>query len=348
MLKHSPMANGSSWDTRLARFLGTSLAALAVTVAGCGAPSLGDGEESSGGNRNIAGVYDANNAGADKPAPPAYECMPIKNGTSSVKINGNVRNFDVRLPNDTSRMALLFQWHGWMQMPGQFANEIVYDPPAGKWLPFDPNAFPMPLMIVTPWDQKLIPPFGLDWDIVTGAADFPYFEAMVQCINSQFQIDQKRIYSFGFSAGAVFTNLLDAKYPHLFAATISESGAWFNDQTQWSDVSIPIMQWKWPALNPADGGNTLITHGGENDFATVISLENTSRKALPFLRAGGRTVVDCSHTFGHTLAPDLTQGMIYQFMWERQQGAPPAGFPSSFPTPERPIFSTACTFHPAN
>jgi predicted esterase len=275
-------------------------------------------------------------------------CNPIAAGASTVIVNGVTRTFSVQLPRDTSRMALLFLWHGWMQVPTEFANTIVYDVPARKWLSFDPNAFPMPLMIVTPCDTKLIPPAGLDWDIVSGAKDFPFFEAMLQCAQQQFTIDKTRIYSFGFSAGAVFTNLLSAKYPHLFAATISESGAWFNDQTQWSDVSIPIIQWQWPQFNPADRGNVLLTHGGPNDYATVISLENTNRKALPFLHKNGRTVIECAHTFGHTLDPDLTQRMYYEYMWRHELGGPPlTGMIPGFPTQANPVGATACTFHPA-
>ena len=210
-------------------------------------------------------------------------CNHIASGASTLTVNGITRTFSVQLPADTSHMALLFVWHGWMQVPTEFANTIVYDVPARRWVPFDPNAFPMPLMIVTPHDTKLIPPLGLDWDIASGEKDFPFFEGMLQCTQQQFNIDKTRIYSFGFSAGAVFTNLLSAKYPHLFAATISESGAWFNDQTQWSDVSVPIVNWQWPAFDPADRGNVLLTHGGPNDFATVISLESTNQKgsALP-------------------------------------------------------------------
>ena len=231
--------------------------------------------------------------------------------------------------------------------PLEFANTIVYDVQAGQWVPFDPNAFPMPLMIVTPFDNKMVPPFGLDWDIVSGEQDVPYFEAMLQCIQQQFNIDSNRIYSFGFSAGAVFSNLLSAKYPDLFAATVSESGAWFNDQDQWSDVSVPIMQWQWPAFDPAQRGNVLLTHGGQNDFATVISLESANQKALPFLYDAGRTVMECGHTFGHTLDPDLTQGMYYQYLWAHQLGGPPlGGMLPGFPTQAHPVGATACTFHP--
>ena len=77
---------------------------------------------------------------------------------------------DVQMPADTSHVALLFVWHGWLQQPGEFASTVVYDVPRGEWVPFDPNAFPMPLMIVTPHDLGLIPPVGLDWDIVRQGA----------------------------------------------------------------------------------------------------------------------------------------------------------------------------------
>ncbi|MBI2895569.1 MAG: hypothetical protein HYY06_18575 [Deltaproteobacteria bacterium] len=281
-------------------------------------------------------------------------CNDILEGTSTVVVNGETREFSVRLPSDTSSMALLFLWHGWRQPPMEFANTIVYDVPTGRWVPFDPNAFPMPLMIVTPFDTHLLPPVGLDWDISNGATDIPFFEGVLECIRGQFTIDATRIYSFGFSAGAVFSNLLTAHYPRLFAATISESGAWFNDRAEWSDVLVggagglfPIVQWDWPAFDPADGGNVLLTHGGPGDFASVISLESANRKALTFLHDNGRTVTECAHTFGHTLDPDLTQSMYYQYLWAHQLGGPPlAAMVPGFPTEEAPVGATTCRLHP--
>ncbi|HVU04543.1 MAG TPA: PHB depolymerase family esterase [Polyangiaceae bacterium] len=328
-------------------------------AANGGAPTTGSGGSGAGAvgsaggaSTSSGGTVGAGSGGAASPGSggmPAANvtCNPIGNGTTTLVANGVTRTFSVQMPADTSKMALLFLWHGWMQVPSDFANTIVYDVPKGKWVPFDPNAFPMPLMIVTPTDTKLIPPLGLDWDIVSGEKDFPFFEGMLNCIEQQYSIDTTRIYSFGFSAGAVFTDLLSAKYPHLFAATISESGAWFNDQSEWSDVSIPIIQWNWPAFDPADRGNVLLTHGGSGDYATVISLESTNTKALPYLHSNGRTVVECAHTFGHTLDPDLTQGMYYDYMWAHQLGGSPlAGPVPSFPTQAHPVGATSCTFHP--
>lgn len=298
--------------------------------------------------------------GAATAAPPPFQttakitCNPIVNGTNTVIVNGRSRKFDVKLPaNRTAKAAILFEWHGFLQSSADFMNTIVYDPPAGQWKPFDPNAFNIPLITIAPQDGNLIPIWGLDWDIVSGERDFPFFEAMLTCVEAQLNVDTRRVYSFGFSAGAVFTNLLAAAYPKLFAATISESGVWFNDRAEWSEIIIPgtgtlFMKWKWPALNPADHGAVMITHGGRNDFATVISLENANKKALPFLFGAGRDVTECTHEFGHTLEPDITQAMYYQFMWDNQLGAPRrTTLSAALPTPAKPLFNSRCMYHRA-
>ncbi len=281
-------------------------------------------------------------------------CGNIVEGISSLTVDGGNRRLKVQLPASTSGpMAVLFLWHGWNQ-DERWSDEVVWDLPRGQWLPFDPNAFPMPLMIVSPLDRNLLPPLGLDWNISNGEGDVEFFDAIMQCIQQQFTIDRDRIYSFGFSAGAVMTNLLSAHYPHLFAATISESGAWFNDRAEWSDIIVgasgtlfPLVMWDWPAFEPEDGGNVLLTHGGQMDFATIISLESANAKALGFLHANGRKVTECSHDFGHTLAPDLTQRNLYDWMWaHRRGGAPVPGLLPGFPSDGAPVGSTTCRFHP--
>jgi predicted esterase len=320
----------------------------ATVVVGCNSKSgdhmpgaTSDGNPTGDGSPGSSVPHDA------PPDAPKVECNTIVAGLSTVKVYGNPRSFYVQMPSDTSRMALLFVWHGWLQDANQFAQTIVYDPAGSAWKPFDPNAFPMPLMIISPVDTKLIPPNGLDWDIASGSDDFPFFDAMLQCAHDQVTIDDDHVYSFGFSAGAVFSNLLAAHYPHLFAATISESGAWFNDQAEWSDVSVPIIAWQWPALNPADKGNVLLTHGGSNDYATVISLEDANHKAVPYLYQNGRTVMECAHTFGHTLDPDLTQHMYYEYLWDHTLGGSALTGPiADFPSVSHPVGATSCIFHP--
>jgi hypothetical protein len=248
-----------------------------------------------------------------------FQCSPVVAGVGSVGVNNGLpRTFYVDLPADTSKpMALLFSWHGYRQDPISWKLQVG----------FNPNGASMPIAIVTPVDTGLFLPFGLDWYILgaKGNIDFPYFEGMLHCLKQQYNVDQTRIYSYGFSAGAVMTNLLSAQYPHLFAATVSESGAWFSDPAQVGAIVVGlgyVLTWDWPALNPADRGNNLMTHGGPGDFATIISIEAAAQSAVPYLLKNNRTFIDCGHLLGHAIDPFVTQQMIYEYLLAHQLGKP--------------------------
>jgi predicted esterase len=277
------------------------------------------------------GTYASGSDAAIDAGPLVVTCTPVAGGVGAVSTNnGSPRQFYVDVPTDTSQpMALMFSWHGYNQLPTDFR----------KQLGFDPNGASMPIVVVTPTDTGIFLPEGLDWDILksSGNVDFPYFEGMLQCLESQFNIDKTRVYSFGFSAGAVFTNLLDSQYPQLFAAIVTESGAWFSDPAEAATVLVNVEPWAWPPLNPADRGNVLMTHGGPNDFATILSLEAAAQAALPFLLKNQRTVIDCAHTLGHAIDPDVTNPLIYEYFLAHRLGQPspfqdgkmPADFPST-------------------
>jgi hypothetical protein len=157
------------------------------------------------GNASAVTPSDYGAGGTPANPPPPFQtsatitCKPIVNGTNTVIVNGRSRTFEVSLPaNLSTKAALLFEWHGFLQNSADFMNTIVYDPPAGAWKPFDGNAFNIPLITIAPRDQNLIPIWGLDWDIVSGQKDFPFFEAMLTCVEQQFHVDTTRVYSFGF------------------------------------------------------------------------------------------------------------------------------------------------------
>jgi poly(3-hydroxybutyrate) depolymerase len=251
----------------------------------------------------------------------------------AVSVNGGpARTYYVDLPTNTSGpMALLFSWHGYNQAPLDFKNMVG----------FDPNGASMPVVVVTPTDTGLFLPDGLDWYIrgSDGNVDFPYFQGMLSCLEGELDVDTTRVYSFGFSAGAVFTNLLDSQWPHLFAAIVTESGAWFSDPAEVAAIVVggSAVQWDWPPLDPADRGDVLMTHGGANDFATIISIEAAAQAGLPFLLKNDRTVVDCAHTAGHAIDPLVSNQAIYEYLLAHRLGQPspyaggtlPADFPQS-------------------
>jgi len=259
----------------------------------------------------------------------------VRAGANTLTVGGLPRSFYAEFPTDPSRrMGVLFSWHGFTDSVDNHRRIAGLNPNA------DPS---LPVIVVTPDDTGMIPPEGLDWDIGRGTPadtnrDIAFFEAMLGCLNAQYPLDSARIYSYGFSAGSVMTSLLHSRHPKLLSAIVAVSGAWFNDPAQEAMVNVFDVDWNWPALNPADGGAVLLTHGGPGDVTilNVMDLERAAQAAFPFLKAGGRVVVDCPHTRGHALHPEVTGAVVSRFISAHRAGQPSPylqggyqGFPGS-------------------
>jgi hypothetical protein len=129
------------------------------------------------------------------------------------------------------------------------------------------------------------------------------------------------------------TSLVHASYPTLVRAIVAESGAWFDDPAEVALVRVP-MPWDWPALPMpgadtgadagAAGGSVMLTHGGPTDVTVldILSLEDAAQAAFPFLAQHWRVVVDCAHTQGHALAPDVSSDLIVQWLTSHHGNAP--------------------------
>ena len=244
----------------------------------------------------------------------------IAPGANTLTIAGASRTFLADFPATTGQpMGVIFSWHGFGQTAARFRGDAALEPDA------NPDR---PVVIVTPNDTGLLPPAGLGWDIVDTAdnADLAFFEALIGCLSEQYAIDQSAIYSFGFSEGAVMTDLVHSRYPQLVRRIVTESGAWFDDPAERALVTFP-MPWMWPELVGGDGGTVLLTHGGPHDVVppNVIDLEAAAQAAVPFLAARMRTVLDCAHDAGHALDPLLPPALIVLFLTTgRQVGLPPS------------------------
>lgn len=255
--------------------------------------------------------------GGTDSTPPVTIPFACPGGTIAPGLNenfdagGQKRKFFVDFPADTSKpMAILFSWYGFGDNMQNFHDGLS----------FKPDEIPeVPTIIVTASDLGYLPPKGLSWNLTDQDSnpDIALFEAIVGCLAAQQKIDGSRIYEFGFSAGAVLTNLIYSKHPKVIAAVVSESGAWMNDEAERKLVKIPAMTWNWPALVPEDRGNVLLTHGGSEDIAAfnVFNLEESAKAAVPFLTAAQRTVVDCPHTNAHHLHPELLQPLIMKYLF---------------------------------
>lgn len=329
-----------------------ALIPLAVACGGSsddsGAPA-GSGAAGAGGSG--AGGTSAGGAGGSAGAAvkSAFSCpagLTIAPGLNSgVKIGEFDRVFQVDFPTNTAKApAVVFQWHGFGDTLANFKGALGLKPD------LDPD---FPFILVTVDDLGLIPGRGLDWAMFdTGAADDPnpdllMFSSVAGCLIQDAKADPDRIYSVGFSAGAVMTNLISSAYPNDVAATLAFSGAWFNDEAQSKAVNTLNFKvtFDWPKLDPSAAVPTMITHGGANDTysnlgSKVIDFETSAAAALPFLTAAGREVVDCAHTSGHTPHPQVKAPVIVGFFKDH-----PRGTKAAWKTAAPSYLPSSCTVH---
>jgi predicted esterase len=304
-----------------------------LAFAGCSSDAKGPGKSDAGPSGSADSDADSGKT-AVPPIPYACPSGKVTAGLNSMTVDGGTaRAFYADFPADPSRpMGVLFSFHGYTDTAEKFRQEAA----------LDPNANPaLPVVVVTPDDIGVTLPVGLDWNITTtnGNPDIAFFESILGCLNAQYPIDPARIYSFGFSAGAVFTNLLHSTHPKLLGAVVAESGGWFNDPIEQQLVKGLTVDWEWPSLNPDDGGAVLLTHGGPTDVTVlgVFDLEKAAQAAFPFLKAENRVVIDCPHNLGHALDPDVTPAVVSKFI-----SAHRAGDPSPYRTGGFSGFPPAC------
>jgi len=301
-------------------------------AAGAG-PAVGVGAEPSEGGDAMPGTAGGDGSPGNDDAALArqrtlesFACPggAIVPGNNTLVVGGKARTFVADFPSDRGApMGVLFSWHGYNQAEGDHHRSSR----------LDPNANPaLPVVVITPDDLEFELPVGLDWQLDEGSVeknvDLQFFEAMMGCLDAQYDIDPARIHSLGYSAGSVMTALLHSVYPNLLRSVICISGMWFNDQEQIDNIILAgaVLTPSWPALDPAHGGTILLTHGGLGDIAAgIINLEAMAQSAFPFLAAGGRAVIDCPHGGGHVGAPDVTPEVISRFISDHPSDRPSAG-----------------------
>lgn len=260
-------------------------------------------------------------------------------------VGNRQRSFYVTLPDnpDALPMGVVFSWHGYGDNAANFHSAWRWDADAIEGLPF---------MIVTPEDANFFVfngQRGLDWAIFEsmvgdGNPDAAFFEIMLGCINEQFEIDPTHVHSFGFSAGAIMTNQLHARYPDVIASIVSISGAWFNDADTVENVdTLGIdIEFAWEELGASPGGAIFMSHGGPSDTfgiqpgQDIIDFELSASFGAPMLIDSDRVVVDCIHSNGHQPHPQVSADDYLTFFAENPAAEDSPyildGLPTYFPS----------------
>jgi poly(3-hydroxybutyrate) depolymerase len=201
---------------------------------------------------------------------------------------------------------LVFYWYGTNGTPAQAEQALgrdaiaaivaqgglvvapVHDPAAGVW----------------------------PWFLVSGTQDLDLQVAdeLLACAVETVGVDQRRIHSVGFSAGAIQTVQMSYRRSGYIASVVTYSGA------------------KGPGIPDQDPDNkfaAMIFHGGAND-RVVVSFQDGSMQYKADLTAAGRFSLICNHGLGHRIPPAAPTS-AWPFLRDHPMGATPSPYAQTLP-----------------
>jgi len=253
---------------------------------------------------DTAGSSDPPATGMVAASPNPYSggaCPELSAGLQTFQAAGTAREVDLKLPANPSGAPVVFMWHGLGDTIANFSNAMG----AGGLttglgaIVVTPGVLPGGLMALWGFPSALGD---------SSATDLGLFDDLLYCLDQQFDIDNERVYSVGFSGGALWTSYLLMQRSEYLAAALVFSGG----------VNIPgsqglIFDYETP-LHPLP---VMLAHGGATDVYNMVVAQLEFQKMVELMAdslvADGHFAVLCDHGQGHTItSPLLTAG--YSFL----------------------------------
>jgi poly(3-hydroxybutyrate) depolymerase len=158
---------------------------------------------------------------------------------------------------------------------------------------------------------------------VFGKGDMNLVDQLAACAVRDHNVDPRRIFTTGCSAGGLFAGALAALRSNYIAAAAPNSGG-FTFPQQFQNEFTPAL---------------MTVHGAPGRDVVVVDFSNTSATADKAFKDRGGFVINCNHGGGHCggagLAPD-----IWEFFEAHPYGVEPAPSPWTSALPSG--FSSQC------
>ena len=273
----------------------TLLLLLSLVTACDLIPGASDDDDSASGDDDDASDDDDATPDLPQPAPagePSGTCPDLTtSGLKTFQSGGIERSVLIEVSPDLEPGApVLFFWHAF----GTSANDWYTGFDLARWAEENEGLLLMPQAVASrlfEWDWVSTPDQD---DTSTGTAqDVAVFDDLRACAARDLDVDLGRVYTAGFSAGAVWSTFLTMHRADRLAASYLMSGGTVVN-LPWSPpaVDIPSMAmdggptdvWPSPAAPAAD------FHHGTIDYTNEMLAED-------------QFVVRCAHEGGHTPGP---------------------------------------------
>jgi len=309
-------ANGSGGTTGTDGGPGTggaSTGGASTTDAGptSGNATVGTDSGGTNGESTSASTTTGTTGGGTDPAPSAGCDSPagLTSGPASIDVDGLMRDYILLVPDDydpSHPYKLIFGFHPWGGSADQTANMGYFG-----------------LEDVSGGQAILVAPEGLDyqgnglgWGNEDGR-DVDFYYAMRDVFRSELCVDENRIFSTGFSFGAMFSFTLGCTQDSMIRAIAPQAGNAMVAGCENGERSVATMAFIGTEDSLIDGHRAAVqTFVGRNGCSTeAVTLESSWCDGLDSQFepctcveypdcADGYPVTECEYNAGHQFAPD--------------------------------------------
>lgn len=297
-------------------------------AAGAAADGGGaDGSATDSGGSPDAGGEDATGAAQGPWTPKPYSggtCPGIIGGAQLFASGGVDRRLVVAMPAQPEGAPVLFLWHGLGDSPENFSGAFGASALADQ--------YGVIVVAPEPISGPIFPPdlpdavAGLVGNFIPETwaffgepeADLMLFDDVVSCLDAFYDIDRSRVYTAGFSAGAMWSTLLVMhRADYLAAAALFSGGSMF------VEIDLGNLPPPYNGLNLGEGkvvaADTryqtpprkiplLLTWGGMADYLEFVQgmpqyafdFDAAAQAFIAGAKQDGLSMVTCNHGGGHT------------------------------------------------
>lgn len=279
--------------------------------AGTGGVSAAGGTAGVGGGAGSPGTGGGPQAPAPIIPPVNTECPAFVDGTITFMGLGGIEVVaGAKAPGPTAPMV--FYWHG----TGSTAGEFNFLASAVRDGVVAEGGVLISFQGTTGGDLS-------SGTFIFGVSDLDLVDQLVACAVRDHNIDPRRIFTTGCSAGGLFAGAMATLRSNYVAAVAPNSGGW---------IGVPVFQGPHaPAL--------MSMHGALGADMVVVEFTETSAAANQGFKDHGGFVINCDHGGGHCAAGSFAPD-VWRFFNAHPYGVQPE--PSPWATGLPPDFNPVC------
>ena len=242
-------------------------------------------------------------------------CPTLEDGRISFDSGGLSVSLDLYLPDNTDNAPVLFMWH-WLggsaaDIGGAFAADTIAQ--RKNAIVVAPDSWANP---TNEWNFN---------DFNDSTPELTFFDDMLSCLEEQFDIDERRVYATGMSAGGLWTTKLLFERADSLAAVVIYSGGTS------ATISYSTPAYPTPAL---------LVWGGAPDVwpsqqQVIIDFNSGMIDLGQRLADDGHITVKCDHGLGHTI-PNGGAEWLRSYLFEHSYAEGDSPFAKDDPSGDLP------------